>query len=98
MATQTYRIKDMRVVRPSPKIAEAHPERVFTVKGKFFDEDNNPLSITSKDITVAYAKSDEFVIDVQKGLLTLPLGIRGRRPSTSLNQEDIEKALAELNS
>ena len=88
----------MRVVRPSSKIQEAHPERVFTVKGEFYDEDNNKLSITSKDITKDYAKSDEFAIDVTKGTLTLPLGIRGRRPVASLNQKDIEAALAELHS
>ena len=88
----------MRVVRPSARIQEAHPERVFTVKGKFHDEDNNPLSISSKDVTVAYATSSEFSIDVEKGLLTLPLGVRGRKPSTSLTQKDIEAQLKELQS
>lgn len=88
----------MRVTRPSSKIQEAHPERVFTVKGEFYDEDNNKLSISSKDITVDYAKSDEFVLDIKGGLLTLPLGIRGRKPVQSMNQDEIEAALAELNS
>ena len=68
VATQTYRIKAMRVVRPSAKIQEAHPERVFTVKGEFYDEEGNKLSITSKDITVSYAKSDEFNIDIRCSL------------------------------
>lgn len=98
MATQTYRITGMRVTRPSTKIKEAHPERLYTVNGKFFDEDNNPLSITSKNVTIENAKAEGFVLDAKKGILTLPLGTRGRKPSVGLNQDEIEAELKALNS
>jgi hypothetical protein len=96
MAT-TYRINKMRVVRPSEKISEKHPERVFTVFGQFFKEgEKAPLSITSKNIDRDDISSPDFLIDVANGYLTLTEGQKGRRKSESISQEDIEAELKAL--
>lgn len=91
-----YSIENLRVIRPSAKVAEAHPERVLTVKGTFYDEDGAKLSITSKDITIEMVQSDDFDLNVAEGTLTLPEGKRGRKASAGLSAEDVETLLDTL--
>jgi hypothetical protein len=92
----TYNIAKMRVVRPSAKMAEKHPDRFATIFGVFSNEQKQPLSITSKIITLDEAKSTATVINLKKGILTLPDGKRGRTQSASLSQDDIVAQLKQL--
>lgn len=89
----TYKIAKMRVVRPSEKMTEKHPDRFATVFGIFSNEQGQRLSITSKVLTFDEIKSDAFAIDLGKGILTLPDGKRGRTQTVGLTQDEI---LAEL--
>lgn len=91
----TYKIAKMRVVRPSEKMREKHPDRFATIFGVFSNEAGQKLSITSKVITIEEAMNSATSIDIAKGILTLPDGKRGRTETTGLTQDDIE---AELNS
>lgn len=92
----TYKITGIRVVTPSAKMLDKHPERFATIFGVFHNEKNVPLTITSKVITREDALSSEFSIDIAKGILTLPEGQRGRKESPSLSQDDINKQLDAL--
>ena len=89
----TYIVRKMRVVRPTAKMAMKHPDRFATVFGIFANEQGQPLSITSKNISFDEARDIDTVIDVQKGILTLPDGKRGRTAAIGLTQDDI---MAEL--
>lgn len=88
----TYTIKKMRVIRTSGKMAEKHPERIFTVHGEFY-KDNAKLSFTSKVIEISDVQNPAFSIDLDKGILTLNENSKGRKKMESISQEDI---LAEL--
>lgn len=92
----TYNVSDMRVIFPSGKVAEKNPDRFATIYGKFHDENGNPLSIPSKEVTLSMAESVDFSIDIEKGILTLPSGHRGRPVSKSVSQDDINSRLAAL--
>lgn len=89
----TYHIAKMRVVKPSDKMREKHPDRFCTIFGVFHNDQDQPLSITSKVISFDEAKDATTDIDLLKGILTLTDGKRGRTESIGLSQEDI---LAEL--
>jgi aromatic ring hydroxylase len=91
----TYKIAKMRVVRPSEKMREKHPDRFATIFGVFSNEQGQRLSITSKVITIDEAMDTATVIDVSNGILTLADGKRGRTETIGLSQDEIE---AELNS
>ena len=91
-----YRVENIRVIRPSAKVAEAHPERVFTVKGTFYGEDGQKLSIQSKDVTTDMVKSADFDISIENGTLSLPEGRRGRKASAGLAQTEVETLLKQL--
>lgn len=96
MAT-TYRIKNMRVVRISGKIAEKHPDRIFTVYGEFYREgDKSPMSIVSKNLYKSDIQHPDFNLDLKAGILVLNEGKKGRRSYTSISQADIEAELAAL--
>ena len=96
MAT-TYHIKGMRVVRVSGKVAQRHPERVFTVYGKFFaNGDKTPLSIVSKNIDIEDIQSVDFSIDLTHGILTLNEGQRGRKASQGITEDDLMAELAAI--
>lgn len=92
----TYNITDMRLVFPKGKVAENNPDRWATVYGEFHDETGDPLSFTSKEITLDMAKSPEFIVNVDEGILVLPSGKRGRTAYESETQDDIAAALAAL--
>lgn len=92
----TYTVENMRVVIPKGKTAERNPDRFATVYGEFYDPKGNPLSVTQKVITNDMAQNAETVIDVTNGILTLPSGERGRKPSVSITQEDITSLLDSL--
>lgn len=92
----TYFIQAMRVVFPSEKTAEKNPDRFATVYGKFFDGENHPLSIGSKVITNEQASHKDFSINVEKGILTLESGKRGRPVSESVSQDDINARLTAI--
>ena len=94
MAT-TYRVDSMRIIFPAGKIAEKHPERFATIHGVFYSG-TSKLSITSKNISLGEAKSDEFAIDPKKGILTLPSGTRGRKKVEGVSFSDLENALKAL--
>lgn len=94
MSATTYTIKKMRVVRVSGKIAEKHPERIFTVYGEFYKAgDSNPLSITSKNVDKEDINSPDFSIDLKAATLTISEGQKGRRAVESISQNDIEAEL-----
>lgn len=89
----TYTVRKMRVVKPTNKMAEKHPNRWATVFGEFYNEAGVQMSITCKVVDLDTVKSPEFSIDLAKGILTLPDGQRGKRSFASLTEDDI---LAEL--
>jgi hypothetical protein len=88
----TYRVDAMRVIFPSGKISEKHPERFATIHGAF-SQNNSKLSITSKNITIVEAKSKEFSIDQMKGILTLPSGARGRKKVEGVSNSELSARL-----
>lgn len=92
----TYKIAKMRVVKPSDKMAEKHPDRFCTIFGIFHNEQGQPLSITSKVITFDEAKASDTVIDLAKGILTLADGKRGRTETVGLSQAEILASLKAL--
>jgi hypothetical protein len=92
----TYNIKHMRVTRPSEKMAEKHPDRFITIFGEFFTDKGAKMTITQKVVTKTEAKSAEFSIDINKGILTLPDVSRGRKAFEGITQDDIQKDLAAL--
>ena len=92
----TYKINKMRVIRPTEKMAIKHPDRFLTVFGEFHTDKGVQLSITSKVITFEEAKNEAFSIDLEKGILTVSDGERGRKAFTSLSQEDVNAELAAL--
>jgi|MudIll2142460700_1097286.scaffolds.fasta_scaffold517467_1 hypothetical protein len=92
----TYHIAKMRVVKPSDKMAEKHPDRFCTIFGVFANDKGQPLSITSKVITFDEARDKATVIDINKGILTLTEGKRGRTAMASLTADDIAKELNSL--
>lgn len=92
----TYHVTKMRVVKPSPKMAEKHPDRFATVIGVFHNDSDQPLSITSKVLTFDDAKNPATVIDITNGILTLSDGKRGRTEAIGLTQDDIAKELESL--
>jgi hypothetical protein len=92
----TYTIAKMRVVKPSAKMAEKHPDRFATIFGVFHNEQGQPLSITSKVLTFDEVKHPDTAIDLAKGTLTLPEGKRGRTEMQGLSQDDIAAELAAL--
>lgn len=91
-----YTIKNMRVVKPSAKIAEKHPDRFCTVYGEFFDAEGRKMSIVSKVITFDDARDPETKIDLKKGILSLKENARGRKKSESITQDAIEAELKSL--
>ena len=91
-----YTIGSMRVVRPSDKMREKHPDRFATVFGTFHNDQGQTLSITSKVITFEDAKHPDFALDIAKGILTLADAQRGRKEQQGLSQSDIESELAAL--
>lgn len=92
----TYNVENMRVVLPKGKTKDRNPDRFATVYGDFYDAKGTLLSVSQKVITFDIAQSDETVIDVENGILTLPSGERGRKPSASIAQEDINSLLDNL--
>lgn len=87
----------MRVVATSGKVAERHPDRLATIYGQFFTADGkNKLSITSKNFTREDALNSSTVIDLEKGILTLPAGERGRKPSVSVSQSEVNSLLTSI--
>lgn len=91
----TYRVDNLRVTFPTGKIADKHPDRFATIHGTFY-VGKNKLSIVSKNITVDEAKSDEFNIDMDKGILTLPSGQRGRRKAEGVSNDELQAALKNI--
>lgn len=92
----TYKVTNLRVVKPSGKTAENNPDRFLTIFGVFHDADGKEMSIKAKAVSIDEARSSEFSIDLEKGILTLPSGKRGRVASASLSAEDIASELAFL--
>lgn len=86
----------MRVVPPTPKMREKHPDRFATIFGTFFNDQGQALSITSKVVTFEEAMHPDTVIDLEKGTLTLPDGQRGRKAFEGLTQDEILADLAAL--
>lgn len=84
----------MRFVLPSDKVADRNPDRVGTVHGTFHNENGEVLSFKSKEITKADLANPDTVIDIENGILILPAGERGRKPSASATQSDIDSLLA----
>lgn len=91
----TYRVENLRVTFPTGKIADKHPERFATIHGVFF-VGKNKLSITSKNVTIEEAKSEDFAIDMDKGNITLPSGQRGRRKVEGVSNTELQAALNSL--
>lgn len=83
----------MRFVLPSVKVAEKNPDRLGTVHGEFFNEKGEPYSFASKIVTKAEALDKDTLIDVENGILILPSGERGRKPSASATQDQINALL-----
>lgn len=103
MALTTYVVNKMRAYKPTGKVAQDNPDRLYTVSGVFFAtevaEDGSltvgeALTFPSKNITREDALTEGFVLDIANGILTLPTGERGRKAMASLSAEDID---AELN-
>jgi hypothetical protein len=94
--TATYKVAGMRVTFPTGKVAAKHPERFATIHGVFSDTKGNKLSIVSKNVTMEEAKNAATVIDPAKGILTLPAGERGRKPSVGATPDAVTAALANL--
>lgn len=92
----TYRVENMRFLVPSGKIAERNPDRFGTVAGIFYNSKDEKMSFTSKEITSEIASNPETVIDIENGTLTLPSGERGRKPSPSASQDEINSLLTSL--
>lgn len=86
----------MRAIKPSPKMAEKHPDRFLTVFGEFFTDKGAQMTITQKEVTKAEAIHPDTVIDIINGILTLPDSQRGRKAFESVSQEDIDAELAAL--
>lgn len=89
----TYRVKGMRVILPNNR---KNTEVALTVKGDFYSETGEKMSLKSKDITHSQAASDDFAIDIAKGTVTLPAGKRGRTSVASVSQNDLNNYLASL--
>lgn len=102
MAKIAYRIRKMRVVAVTGKLAAKYPDRLFTVHGEFHGLDakgkeiEQPLTITSKVIDRVEALDPDFAIDVEAGTLTVPAGERGRKASVGLDAESVAAMLAAL--
>ncbi len=103
----TYIVKAMRVVKPTGKVAEKHPERVYTVYGTFYraiTDDKGKLipgdkmSIVSKNLDKSDILADGFDLNLKAGTVTLPEGKRGRKASAGLTADDIANDLAALRS
>lgn len=94
MSTTTYTVKNIRVILADEK--RKNEGVLFSVKGDFFDADGKPLSIKSKDITDAMAKSPDFKINLAKNTLTIPAGKRGRPATSSASQNEIDALLTKL--
>lgn len=92
----TYTVEDMRVVIPKGKVKDRNPDRLATVYGVFYDSKGNKLSVTQKVVTLEDAQNDETVIDIENGILTLPAGERGRKPSASISQDDVLALLEDI--
>ena len=92
----TYKIEKIRAIRPSEKMSEKHPERLFTIHGKFHTDKGVALSITQKVVTFEDAKHPEFSLDLVKGILTLHEGQRGRKSTPSISQDEINATLSAL--
>lgn len=92
----TYIVENMRVLAPSAKTRESNPELAFTVKGTFYDENGEKLSFSSKPVDIVDVKSEGFHIDIEKGILTLNGGQRGRKPSPSLSSDDLASLLTAI--
>lgn len=88
-----YTVADMRFVPNSAKGLEKNPEKMGTVHGTFTDENGNILSVKAKPVSWADAKNPETLIDVVNGVLILPSGERGRKPSVGVGQSDIDSLL-----
>lgn len=89
----TYRVEKMRFIVSAGKVAERNPDRLGTIAGVFFNDKGEKLSFSSKEITREIASNSETVIDIEKGILTLPAGERGRKPSASASQDEINSLL-----
>lgn len=104
MALTTYLVEKMRVTIPSGKTAERNPERAFAVSGIFYstEEKNGKLvrkdkmSFASKYVDVEDVNVDGFQLDVEKGILTVPAGEKGRKAAEGITQDAIAARLAEL--
>lgn len=101
----TYIVSNMAVSRPGKAAKERNPERLYTVKGTFHsvkrDAKGTPivdqvLTFKSKNIDESDALAEGFALDVENGILTLPVGTRGRQASPSLSADDIAADLAFL--
>jgi len=81
-----YRVEEMRVLP-----GNAEKGIAFVVKGKFFDEKNNPLSIKSKSVSVEEKATCK--INLAKGTLEMPDAQRGRPVKKGLSQSEIDALL-----
>lgn len=91
----TYTVAGMRVIFPSEKMTEKHPDRFATIHGEFYNEKGDKLSIKQKEVTNEDILNGAS-IDAENGLLTLPVGKRGRKASVGATQTEIEKRIANL--
>jgi hypothetical protein len=92
----TYTVEDMRVILPKGKVADNNPDRFCTVHGTFYNEKNEALSFSSKEVTRDMALDPVTVIDIENGILTLPSGERGRKPSASISADEVSNLLDTL--
>lgn len=100
-----YQIDNLRVIRPTGKVAEKNPDRAMTLRGKFHEVkpdakgnlvvSTETLTFGQKDIDWSVAGHPDFVLDRNSGMLTLPAGERGRKATEGLSGDDIDALLAE---
>lgn len=91
-----YRVDNMRAVKPSVKVAENNPDRLVTIHGTFYNLKGEKLSFSSKEITREMAANPDTIIDIENGKLILPAGERGRKPSASVSQADVNSLLDDV--
>lgn len=101
----TYLIDNVRATFPTGKVLTNNPERFATVAGTFYRaveaEDGTlsageKLSYSSKSIDNDVAMAEGFLLDLENGILTIPEGERGRKPSPGVSQDAIEARLLAL--
>lgn len=94
--TITYRVRGMRILRPSAAVAERNPDLLFTVVGKFETLDGRVLTIPQKQVTTAMRDTGLVGVDLATETLTLPAGKRGRPVRESADQSEVDALLADL--